>query len=369
MKTIFVFHLCASLALVTTAFGQPQHIPTPEEVPPGYVQIDGDVIMRIEDVNTDSPTPHSIYAPGTVWPNNRIPIEYNANVTAANQALFVQVLAQWTAVCNVTFPPRAGEPAYLHVMGDSSICGFDFATSAGYTGSRVEIHVSTQGPPNCMPASGFPPDGWNLFQLVHEVGHIMGFQHEQGRDDRETGGYVHIETGNISSGNAPQFAIYNPQRHYGPYDFDSVMHYGSCSFSACGNGSCLWPDATCRTISVLPPYFVTWQPNIGQRDHLSLMDRKLAAYMYRPGNMRFLDPGQSGSTQQGTLQEPYITLSAALQNTPAGGTIQIAPGVALSPMTLNQNVTLRAALWDAQMDPATGNLIQAPSGYSTLVRQ
>jgi hypothetical protein len=253
-------------------------------------------------------------------------------------------------------------------MGDSSICGFDFATSAGYTGGRIEIHVSTQTPAQgCTPAPGFPPDGWNLFQLVHEVGHVMGFQHEQGRDDRETGGYVHIETANISSGNAGQFSIYNPQRHYGPYDFDSVMHYGACSFSACGNASCTPFDSTCRTISVLSPFFLTWQSNIGQRNHLSLMDMKLASFMYRPNGMTFLDPGLAGSVSQGTVQEPYITMSAALQNTPAGGTLQIAPGpMTVGPTVINQSVTLRAALWNAQMDPATGNLIAAPSGYVTL---
>lgn len=364
MKTPFVTLLFVCISLIgARVSAQPMHIPTPEEIPPGYVQIDGDVIMHIEDLT------RTAFNPGTVWPNNRIPIEYDANVTGANMALFSTVLSQWTSATSITFPARNGEAAYLHVMGDSSICGFDFATSAGYTGGRVEIHVSTQTPAQgCPLVSGFPPDGWNQFQLVHEVGHVMGFQHEQGRDDRESGGYVHIETQNIASGQSGQFAIYNPQRHYGPYDFDSVMHYGSCSFSACGSGSCLWPDTTCRTISVLPPYGVYWQPNIGQRDHLSLMDKKLGSFMYCPTNWRFLDPNQGGSSQQGTVQEPFLTMTGALQNTPANGTIQVAPGTVISPMTINQSVTLRAALWDAQMDPATGNLQPASSGYVTLTR-
>ncbi len=349
-------------------FAQPQHIPTPDEIPPGYIQIDGDVIMHIEDVNTDGFTPRTVFAPGAVWPNNIIPYEYDANMTAANRTLMDSVLAQWSAVCSIAFVPRVGEAGYLHVMGDASICGFDFSTSAGYTGGRVEIHVSTQGAPACVPAPGFPPNGWNLYQLVHEVGHVMGFQHEQGRDDRETSGYVHIETSNISSGNASQFDIYNPQRHYGPYDFDSIMHYGACSFSSCAGGSCTPFDSTCRTISVLPPYFLTWQSNIGQRSHLSLMDRKLASFMYRPFNVRFLDPGQGGSARQGTVQEPYITMPEALQNTAAGGTVQIAPGTIIAPTLINQSVTLRAALWDAQMDPNTGTLGPAPSGYVTLTR-
>src|SRR5207237_8611753 len=119
------------------------------------------------------------------------PIEYDVNVSAANQTFFNNsVLAQWTAVSSITFPPRNGEAAYLHVMGDAAICNYDFTTSAGYTGGRVELHVS-QG------TSGCSTHGWNQFQLVHEVGHAMGFQHEQGRDDRDS--YVSIQTSNVQS--------------------------------------------------------------------------------------------------------------------------------------------------------------------------
>ena len=62
--------------------------------------------------------------------------------------------------------------------------------------------------------------------VAHEVGHSLGYYHEQARFDRDS--YVQILTQNIQSGLESQFSKQSPQSMitFGvPYDYGSVMHY------------------------------------------------------------------------------------------------------------------------------------------------
>ncbi|XP_071506803.1 zinc metalloproteinase nas-6-like [Diadema antillarum] len=71
--------------------------------------------------------------------------------------------------------------------------------------------------------------------IVHELGHAIGFWHEQGRRDRDM--YVQIVHRNIAPGTEENFgkidAVNVTSQGY-PYDFDSIMHYSSTSFSTNG---------------------------------------------------------------------------------------------------------------------------------------
>ncbi|XP_025092025.1 blastula protease 10-like [Pomacea canaliculata] len=104
--------------------------------------------------------------------------------------------------------------------------------------------------------------------IVHEVGHAVGFQHEQTRPDRDD--YVEIIQSNI-----PPNLYYNFQKYEKeavnvfdvPYDYESIMHYGPKAFSVTGG----------ETIRTRDP---TYQSVIGNRNGLSFLDIKLANLMY-----------------------------------------------------------------------------------------
>src|SRR5690606_21151891 len=98
---------------------------------------------------------------------------------------------------------------------------------------------------------------WNVPLIIaHEFMHALGVRHEHQRGDRDA--YIIVHEENVQLGYVHNFSISGWATMVGPYDFDSVMHYGTHGFSANG----------LPTIEVRPPYDTAAVP-IGQRDHLS----------------------------------------------------------------------------------------------------
>ncbi|GBN35299.1 Astacin-like metalloprotease toxin 1 [Araneus ventricosus] len=67
--------------------------------------------------------------------------------------------------------------------------------------------------------------------ILHELGHTVGFFHEHSRSDRDD--WITIFWENIKKGQESQFARLEPEKNLllAPFDFNSIMLYGSYSFS------------------------------------------------------------------------------------------------------------------------------------------
>lgn len=284
--------------------GTESNSPAPvAEIPEGYYLFEEDIVLPLGDS-----VERASY--GTdLWPNGVVPFQFDGNVSAANQQDTLDAMDAWEAVANVDFVARNGESDFLHIQD----AAFNASEGVGMNGGRHDIWISD----------------WTFGILVHELGHALAYWHEQPRADRDA--FVQINWDNVSQTRCDgscdsQFEVRGAGGEYGPYDFDSVMHYGACSFTCCRDAEpcesfdCASNVTECRTISVVPPFDVDWQNDIGQRTHLSVFDALTMSFLYPLPDWRFVDQ-DAGGFDVGTFAQPYRTLNRATTQTPAGGTL------------------------------------------------
>ncbi|AHE67129.1 M12 family metallopeptidase [Legionella oakridgensis] len=104
----------------------------------------------------------------------------------------------------------------------------------------------------------------NTMSIVHELGHALGLWHEQSRHDKDQ--YIQVVWENIKDGHAFNFTQHlTDGEDYGPYNYDSIMHYSAYAFSKNGE----------KTMIPLQENI-----SIGQRNHLSQGDIDAVNGMY-----------------------------------------------------------------------------------------
>lgn len=279
----------------TAAPGLPGAFTHPD-VPPGYVLIDGDIQVRATDYAAWL-VGNSTFGSVSFW-NGTVPFEFAANVSPANAQLAINAMNAISARANVTFVPRTNQSDRI-IFSDS-------------TGNNSP--VGRQGGPQFINIFN-----WDVqIVICHELFHSLGFWHEQSRPDRDTYVTIHLEnvcqdccSGHSCNGN---FEIRDSASIYGPYDFDSFMHYPPGGFTVNG----------LDTITVNPPWNAQWQSVIGQRDHFSAFDTLTCRGIYPFPGDRWWSPGAAGNGS-GSLVNPLPvgTFAGAYNAAPAGGTLFI----------------------------------------------
>lgn len=187
-----------------------------------------------------------------LWPGGVVPYTISPSLARNPRAMAAIRLgiSEWTRkTCIRLIPRKRGEAAYV-----SFIPGSGCASYVGRIGNRQFIWLA-QG---C----------WTTGIVAHEIGHAVGFYHEQSRPDRDR--FVQIVWSNIQPDYFSAFKKY-PKSIIDslrtPYDYRSVMHYGRNAFSKNGK----------PTIIVKRREF---QNVIGQRFGLSRIDALQANRLY-----------------------------------------------------------------------------------------
>jgi hypothetical protein len=270
-----------------------------------YRIIEGDIEVPIDfDIVT------STWAVN-LWPNGIIPYEFDDSVEPWMQTRILNAITDWESVANIDFIPRANQSNYVRIIDDTLN-----SSAVGMQGGEQNIRIFN----------------WlSHFVICHELGHCLGYWHEQSRPDRDT--YVWINWENI-----PDAMEYNFERHddagqYGMYDFLSIMHYGQYAFAE---------DPTVPTIIVLPPDEI-YQDSIGQRSRFSYFDTLTMSFLYSEPDWRFVDQNHYGD-ESGTFLEPFREFLEGEEATPNGGILIIQPGNYSGVGIHNRRMTIRAPL-------------------------
>nr|CCA61951.1 bone morphogenetic protein 1 [Suberites domuncula] len=200
-----------------------------------------------------------------LWTNNCVRYQISTHVSMETATLIRRAMNNLEEKTCLRFI-SGGSGDYIEFTSTESGC---FSHMVGRQGGRQQINLG---------------QGCRTFGIItHEIGHAIGFWHEQSRPDRDR--FVRVNNENIRDGKERQFM---KRKHLkidyqgSPYDYGSIMHYSSRAFSR--------PDCTgenCVTLSInnAVEYSHQGSPTLGQRNALSAQDILQINRLYTcPGN-------------------------------------------------------------------------------------
>nr|QNH72401.1 toxin candidate TRINITY_DN17935_c0_g1_i1 [Ceriantheomorphe brasiliensis] len=150
-----------------------------------------------------------------LWPNGVIPyvIAYNLKNREEHMLVLKNAMKEWENKTCIRFKKRKNEADYVEFYyGDG--CNSDVGRIGGRQSTSLGQGCADHG------------------IVVHEIGHLVGFWHEQNRPDRDK--FVQIKFSNILRKFRFAFQKYTEYKIDSlgiEYDYESVMHYGPKAFS------------------------------------------------------------------------------------------------------------------------------------------
>ena len=209
-----------------------------------------------------------------LWPNKTVPFDIDPAIGRTQMATVLQATKIWNALGIVTFKRVTSpqpEAEVLHVL-----------SAGAQTSQRC---VTSQPGHNEKNTTLLSPD-CSLYQIVHELGHVLGLRHEQSRTDRDT--YLAVDTSRILDLYKPNFDRQPGNFNATAYDPCSIMQYGNVVpgvWTTTGRDE-LWftlaakgKTAFAACVKTLPH-----RPEcqaVGQRCAISATDKAGVAAMYR----------------------------------------------------------------------------------------
>jgi hypothetical protein len=198
------------------------------------------------------------------WPGGIVPYKFDTNVSPTEQSIYLAGMKEWELAANIHFVPYTNQANFV-------LLRFDYTQG-------TDTYVAS------FPQAVMTVDTLSRAQVGHETGHLLGFQHEHVRTDRNT--YITVNFTNLigsggggTNGSGEGSSVSNlyiidpTSTPFGAYDFESVMHYSRTLFSTN-------PDVA-DTIDPNASYYAKYYYRIGNYA-LSPGDRAGAAFLYGP---------------------------------------------------------------------------------------
>ena len=157
---------------------------------------------------------------GYKWPNGVVPYVIDGSLGSRGRNAMSYAFGHWNNNTNVTFVQRTNQSNYIKVVG-----GGGCSSWIGMQGGQQTVTLA---------------EGCGNGAAVHELGHAVGFFHEQTRADRDN--FVTIYWDRIQSGMSYNFdkMTSNDGQTHGSYDYRAIMHYRTTAFGI-NNAITIWP--------------------------------------------------------------------------------------------------------------------------------
>ena len=207
-----------------------QTIQLPVVVYKDYALYQGDIAFPLSEVQTTQTTGiwpqgnpmttyQNIFGQRLLWPNKTLPYVFASDIPQSVRDLVKQAAGVYkskTSISLVESSPNNFND-YVSIELSNQNCVSD--SEVGRKGGKQVIHFSP-----CL----------SLRTVLHEFGHALGLWHEQARSDRNS--YITVLKNNIIGDFQDQYDITPSDAGFpdGPYDYGSVMHYGTGTFAKNG---------------------------------------------------------------------------------------------------------------------------------------
>ena len=196
-----------------------------------------------------------------LWPNASVPYRFTSTVQTELRHRIRDAMDHWEDRTCLRFTTRDAESDYVEYNNEKRACQSYVGRGGGNQTINVDLYCS-------------------FGNVVHEVGHAIGFWHEQSRPDRDS--YVRINVGNIKEERESDFMKKrdNEVNSLGVvYDYGSIMHYSKTAFV---RDDCRARGDGCQSIEITntTAYRAQGSPTIGQRNGLSTKDVQQTNLLY-----------------------------------------------------------------------------------------
>ncbi len=185
----------------------------------------GDMVIRPSDILSAPPldapvkpgaarraTFLGLYA-GDLWPNATVPYAMGSGVSAKLRQQITNAVQDFTANTPIQWVPRTSQANFVMFRSEASSANECGDSEVGMQGGEQDIVISAD--PSCG----------GIATLVHEMGHAIGFEHEQTRANRNF--YLTVRYDNMDKNAYSQYDQDLTQVDLLPYEYASVMQYTS----------------------------------------------------------------------------------------------------------------------------------------------
>ncbi|XP_063852923.1 astacin-like [Scylla paramamosain] len=148
-----------------------------------------------------------------LWPGGVVPYIFGSSITSSQQSVILQAMNEFHSRTCIRFVPRTNQANFIEIVSNDNGCW----SYVGKIGGMQRVSLDVNG---CI----------YLGTAIHELMHAVGFYHEHTRNDRDS--YLYIYYNNIIPGMAYNFDKDTNYQYVGEgYNYNSIMHYGTYSFS------------------------------------------------------------------------------------------------------------------------------------------